>query len=57
MLLPRLAVKLTEEFGRGFDVRSLEKMGQFYLVFSIADALRPQLNWTHYRTLLRVRGL
>jgi len=25
-LRPRLAEKLTEEFGRGFDVRSLEKM-------------------------------
>ena len=53
-LLPRLAEKLTEEFGRGFDVRSLEKMRQFYFAFPIADALRPQLSWTHYRTLMRV---
>ena len=53
-LLPQLAEKLTEEFGRGFDVRSLEKMRQFYLAFPIADALRPQLSWTHYRTLMRV---
>ena len=53
-LRPRLAEKLTEEFGRGFDVRSLEKMRQFYFAFPIADALRPQLSWTHYRTLMRV---
>lgn len=53
-LLPRLAVKLTEEFGRGFDVRSLKKMRKFYFAFPIADALRPQLSWTHYRTLMRV---
>ncbi len=53
-LLLRLAEKFAEEFGRGFDVQSLEKMRQFYLAFPIADALRPQLNWTHSRTLMRV---
>ena len=51
----RLAEKLTEEFGRGFDVRSLGKNeAKFYFAFPIADALRPQLSWTHYRTLMRV---
>ena len=53
-LLPRLGVKLTEEFGRGFDAWNLYKMKQFYLVFPILDALRPELSWTHYRTLMRV---
>lgn len=31
-----------------------KKMRQFYLVFPIAGTLRPQLSWTHYRTLMRV---
>jgi len=53
-LLPRLAEKLTEEFGRGFDASNLHKMKQFYLSFPILDALRPELSWTHYRLLLRV---
>jgi len=53
-LLPRLAVKLTEEFGRGFDAWNLHKMTQFYRAFPILDALRPELSWTHYRTLMRV---
>jgi predicted nuclease of restriction endonuclease-like (RecB) superfamily len=53
-LLPRLAEKLTAEFGRGFDASNLHKMKQFYLAFPILDALRPELSWTHYRTLLRV---
>ena len=29
-------------------------MKHFYLTFPILDALRPELSWTHYRTLLRV---
>jgi predicted nuclease of restriction endonuclease-like (RecB) superfamily len=55
-LLPRLAEKLTGEFGRGFDASNLHKMKQFYLTFPILDALRPELSWTHYRLLLRVEA-
>ena len=29
-------------------------MTQFYRAFPILDALRPELSWTHYRTLMRV---
>ena len=53
-LLPQLAVKLTEEFGRGFDASNLRYMRLFYLAFPICDALRHELSWTHYRTLMRV---
>ncbi len=53
-LLPRLAEKLTVEFGRGFNASNLHKMKQFYLTFPILDALRLKLSWTHYRLLLRV---
>ena len=53
-LLPRLAGKLSEEFGRGFDASNLRYMRLFYLAFPNCDALRHELSWTHYRTLLRV---
>ena len=53
-LLPILAKSLGREFGRGFDVSNLRHMRVFYLSFPIRDALRPELSWTHYRTLLRV---
>jgi len=56
-LLPRLAEKLTEEFGRGFDASNLRYMRLFYLAFPICDALRHELNWTHYRTLMRVEDV
>jgi predicted nuclease of restriction endonuclease-like (RecB) superfamily len=53
-LLPILAESLSREFGRGFDVTNLRHMRVFYQAFPIRDALRPELSWTHYRTLLKV---
>ena len=53
-LLPRLAERLTGEFGKGFDERNLWHMCRFYRSFSILNALRTELSWTHYRSLLRV---
>lgn len=53
-LLPELAMALTAEFGKGFDERNLRHMRGFYQAFPIWDAVRTELSWTHYRTLLRV---
>ena len=53
-LMSFLAEKLTEEFGKGFSVRNLQMMRQFYLSFPNANALRSELSWTHYRSLMRV---
>ena len=53
-LLPRLAERLTAEFGKGFDERNLRHMRGFFQTFPIWNALRTELSWTHYRTLLRV---
>jgi predicted nuclease of restriction endonuclease-like (RecB) superfamily len=55
-LLQTLASSLATEFGRGFDVSNLRHMRVFYQAFPIRDALRPELSWTHYRTLLRVES-
>jgi predicted nuclease of restriction endonuclease-like (RecB) superfamily len=53
-LLQTLASSLAAEFGRGFDASNLRHMRVFYQAFPIRDALRPELSWTHYGTLLRV---
>jgi predicted nuclease of restriction endonuclease-like (RecB) superfamily len=53
-LLAELAEKLTAEFGKGFDVSNLRYMRLFYQAFPNCDALRHELSWTHYRTLLKV---
>ena len=54
--LAELSERLTEQFGKGFDASNLRNMRQFHLAFPIRDALRHELSWTHYRTLLRVEG-
>ena len=53
-LLQSLAASLSAEFGKGFDASNLRYMRLFYQAFPIRDALRHELSWTHYRTLLRV---
>ena len=55
--LKQLSHALTERLGKGFDVTNLRNMRRFYLVFPIRDAVRPELSWTHYRTLIRVDNL
>ena len=53
-VLKNLSDRLTEEFGKGFDVRNLRNMRAFYLAFPKWNAVRSELTWTHYRLLLRV---
>ena len=53
-LLSQLAESLTQEFGKGFDATNLRHMRSFYELFPIRDAVRRELSWTHYRTLLRL---
>ena len=53
-LLKNLSQRVTKDFGKGFDYSNVKNMRQFYMAFPIGDALRSQLNWTHYRLLMRV---
>jgi predicted nuclease of restriction endonuclease-like (RecB) superfamily len=56
-VLPELAKRLSEEFGSGFSVQSLWNYRQFYQCFPILSALRRELTWTHYKSLLRIESL
>lgn len=53
-LLRGLSIRLSQDFGKGFDEREVRKIRQLYVTFPIRDALRPELSWTHYRSLIRV---
>lgn len=53
-VLKQLSELLTQEFGKGFDLTNLRKMRSFYQRFPIRDSVRPELSWTHYRTLVRI---
>ena len=52
-----LSQELIFEFGRGFDITNLRNMRKFYLTFPKQDALRLELSWTHYRTLIRIENI
>lgn len=54
--LQQLSAQLTERLGKGFDIRNLRNMRAFYQAFPIRDALRTELSWTHYRSLLRIEN-
>jgi predicted nuclease of restriction endonuclease-like (RecB) superfamily len=49
-----IADQLEPEYGSGFSKRQIELFRQFYRTFPIANAVRSQLGWTHYKILLRV---
>ena len=56
-VLPELSKRLTQEFGSGFSAPSLWNYRQFYLCFPILSAVRRELTWTHYKSLLRIENL
>jgi len=53
-LISSLAKVLEPEFGSGFSKRQLELSRQFFRTYPNANALRSQLNWTQYRTLIQI---
>lgn len=55
-LIKSLSEKLTAEFGKDFSYVNLTNMRKFYLQFPNVYALRKELSWTHYRSLIRVEN-
>ncbi|MDR0846907.1 MAG: PDDEXK nuclease domain-containing protein [Lactobacillales bacterium] len=63
-LIKGLSAYLTEKLGKGFSVRNLTNMRQFYQIYSknqirqsaIAE-FNPAISWTHYLQLLRITDL
>ncbi len=55
-LIKSISEEFQPQFGGGFSVRQLELNRQFYRTFPIANSLRSQLSWTHYRALIRIEN-
>jgi len=53
-LIKNLAKELEPRFGTGFSYRQLARSRQFYREYPIMSALRSQLNWFQYRTLISI---
>ena len=56
-LIKEYSEKLTKELGKKYDASNLRYMRLFYLKFRNCDALRHNLSWTHYRTLLPLKSI
>ena len=53
-LIQFIAQELEPEYGSGYSKRQIELFRQFYRAFPIANALRSQLSWTHYKLIIRL---
>ncbi len=51
-IMEDLSARLTEEFGKGFDVRELRRYCQLYRCFPIWDTLCPEFSFSHYHRLI-----
>ena len=54
-VLEKLSLKLTNEFGKGFSLRNLRLMRQFYLTYPIRQTLSSELSWSHYLELIKIK--
>ena len=52
--LSHLSERLTNDFGKGFDVTNLRNMRRFYQAFPIRDTVSLELSWSHYNLLARI---
>ena len=53
-LTQNASAHLEDEFGSGFSVRQIELCRQFYRMYPNEKELRPQLNWSQYKLLIRI---
>ena len=47
--------RLTEEFGKGYDISNLKRMRMLYLCFQKGGTPSHQLSWSHYYKLLSIK--
>lgn len=52
--LKQLSEKLTQDYGKGFDVTNLRNMRRFYQAFPKRETVSLELSWSHYNLLSRI---
>ena len=50
-LIKEYSKKLSKDLGKGYSIKNLKRMRQFYL-FKKRSTVSTQLSWSHYRQLL-----
>jgi len=55
-LIKEYSIKLTNEYGRGYDYKNLFRMRQLYLSFPKVATVWRQLSWSIFRELLPIKN-
>lgn len=50
------ALKLVNMYGKNYSIRNLNYYRKFFISFPKVNALRSQLTWTHYRSILSIKN-
>ena len=56
-LIKEYSLKLSQEIGNKYNITTLKRMRQFYLIIEKGAAMRHQLSWSHYRELLPIKDI
>jgi len=56
-IIKKYSIRLTNEFGRGYNITALKRMRQFYLILRKGAPFAHQLSWSHYMELLPIKDI
>ena len=56
-LIKEYSLKLSKEIGKKYNITTLKRMRQFYLIIGKGATLWHQLSWSHYRELLPLKDI
>ena len=56
-LIKEYSKKLSEELGGKYNITTLKRMRQFYLIIEKGATLWHQLTWSHYRELITLKNV
>ena len=54
-LIKKWSVRLTEQYGKGYDATNLRRFRQFYNAFQKCEPVDRILSWSHYMCLLPIK--
>ena len=56
-LIKKYSSKLSQEIGKKYNITTLKRMRQFYLIIEKGATMWHQLSWSHYRELLPIGNI
>ena len=56
-IIGKYSVKLTQEVGKKYNITTLKRMRQFYLLIENGAPFAHQLSWSHYVELLPIKNI